>query len=71
MPDPEWGQAVVAFVVPTDASDGVDEGTAREHVRASLGRAAAPRRVVVVDALPMLASGKVDRAALQAQMPKS
>ncbi len=65
LPDAEWGQAVVAFVVPADPSAGVDEGSMREHVRAALGRAAAPRRVVVVESLPMLASGKVDREALK------
>jgi O-succinylbenzoic acid--CoA ligase len=63
VPDAEWGQAVVAYVVPgAGAAPGV-EGL-RDHVRDLLGRAAAPRRVVVVEQLPMLESGKVDRAEL-------
>ncbi len=64
VPDAEWGQAVVAYVVPTDPGGSVDADSAREHVRAALGRAAVPKRIETVDALPMLASGKVDRAAL-------
>ena len=64
VPDPEWGHAVVAFAVASDPSMGVDSEAVRQHVRSSLGRAAVPRRIVVVAALPMLASGKVDRAAL-------
>lgn len=38
----------------------------REHVGESLGRAEAPRVVVVLDALPMLPTGKVDPRALRA-----
>jgi O-succinylbenzoic acid--CoA ligase len=65
VPDDEWGQRVVAVVrlVP-GARLALDE--AREHVAAVLPRAAAPRELRVVDALPLLASGKPDRAALAA-----
>lgn len=68
VPDDEWGQAVVAFVVAADPGAPVDVEALRTRVGATLGRAAVPRRVVVVDALPMLPSGKVDRAALLASM---
>jgi O-succinylbenzoic acid--CoA ligase len=44
----------------------VDLGDLRRTVAGRLGRAAAPRRLVVVDALPMLASGKPDRVRLTA-----
>ena len=63
-PDAEWGQRVVAYVVPADPYRSPDPDVLREHVRRRLGRAAAPREVVLVEQLPMLASGKVDRAAL-------
>jgi acyl-CoA synthetase (AMP-forming)/AMP-acid ligase II len=46
--------------VGTDASD--DE--LAEHVALALGRPAVPRRVVRLEAIPMLATGKPDRAAL-------
>jgi O-succinylbenzoic acid--CoA ligase len=63
-PDREWGQSVVAYVVAADPARPPDPDLLRQHVRLRLGRASAPRRVVVVESLPMLASGKVDRAAL-------
>ncbi len=64
VPDAEWGQAVVAYVVPIRPGAPVDGEAAREQVRAALGRAAVPKRIEIIDALPMLASGKVDRATL-------
>jgi O-succinylbenzoic acid--CoA ligase len=36
----------------------------RDHVAATLPRTWAPRAVVLVDALPMLPNGKLDRLAL-------
>ena len=57
--DPEWGDVPVV-VTTRDA----DLGAVRDAVAASLGRAAAPRRIVVVDELPLLPSGKPDRRAL-------
>ena len=61
LPDQEWGQRVVAVVVlraPLTLAE------AREHVTTSLPRAHAPRELRVVDALPLLASGKIDRMRL-------
>jgi o-succinylbenzoate---CoA ligase len=54
-----WGQ--VPVLVSTTA---VDLIRVRTVVKAALGAAAAPAAVVVVDALPRLASGKPDRRAL-------
>ncbi len=62
-PDDEWGQRVVAFVVARGEPPAVD--ALRAHVRATVGKASAPREVVVVPALPMLPNGKVDRVALR------
>ncbi len=59
VPDPEWGSRVVAVVVGS-----VSLEQARAHVAARLGRAAAPREVRLVPALPLLPGGKVDRRAL-------
>nr|WP_297423480.1 o-succinylbenzoate--CoA ligase [uncultured Actinotalea sp.] len=63
VPDAEWGQAVTAVVVPA-AAEAPDLRTVREHVTRTLGRAAAPRHVVPVAALPLRGPGKVDRAAV-------
>ena len=56
-PDPEWGTQVVAFVVTErDLSHVRDELEA-----AGLDRRWAPREVVTLGRLPLLANGKVDR----------
>ena len=60
VPDDEWGQRVVAVVVgdlPLPA--------ARDWVGAVHPRSWAPREVVTVDEMPLLANGKVDRVALR------
>jgi acyl-CoA synthetase (AMP-forming)/AMP-acid ligase II len=58
VPDPEWGEAVTAVVVPAGDPDGlVDE--LREHVRAELAAYKIPKRFLFVDALPRTALGKV------------
>ena len=59
-PDPEWGERVIAVVVPADPADPPALELLRLHVRERLPRYAAPSRVVVVDAVPMLPSGKHD-----------
>jgi len=63
-PDPEWGERVVAWVVPTDPADPPRLDELRHHVAARLPRWAAPREVEIVDALPRTPSGKIRRAAL-------
>jgi O-succinylbenzoic acid--CoA ligase len=62
--DAEWGQRLVAVVVPAGtAPPGLDE--LREWCRRTLPAAAAPRGLVVVESIPRLASGKHDRVAVQ------
>ncbi|MGH9017703.1 MAG: class I adenylate-forming enzyme family protein [Acidimicrobiales bacterium] len=60
-PDPEWGQRVVAFVVPATASRPPVLGELRAAVAARLPSYAAPRQVVLVDALPRTSLGKLAR----------
>ncbi|HLI37672.1 MAG TPA: AMP-binding protein [Streptosporangiaceae bacterium] len=64
-PDPEWGERVTAVVVPADRSRPPGLEMLRQAVRARLPRYAAPRELVLLDALPMLASGKPDLEALR------
>jgi o-succinylbenzoate---CoA ligase len=66
VPDNEWGQRIVAFVV----AQSVDSGTLREAVRVRLGRAAVPRDVLILDSLPHTGLGKVDRRALLSLIPQ-
>ncbi|HWO69771.1 MAG TPA: AMP-dependent synthetase, partial [Actinomycetota bacterium] len=63
-PDPEWGERVVAFVVPRDPTRPPSLEELRAHAAARVARFKAPREVVVVDALPRTGSGKVRRGAL-------
>jgi o-succinylbenzoate---CoA ligase len=65
--DPEWGQHVVAFVVPRDPTTPPSLDELRDHVGARIARFKAPRELVLLDALPRTASGKVRRAALSAE----
>ena len=64
-PDPEWGQRVVALVVPALGADPPTLDALRTAVRRELPAYAAPRELCLVDALPRTGSGKVARAALR------
>jgi o-succinylbenzoate---CoA ligase len=66
-PDPEWGELVMAVVVPADLSAPPRLADIRAHVRARMPAYAAPAALLLVPEMPMLASGKPDRAALRAQ----
>ncbi len=69
-PDPEWGERVVAVVVPADRAEPPTLELLRLHVQERLPRYAAPSRVVMVDAVPMLPSGKHDLARLRRELPR-
>ncbi len=64
LPDPEWGQQVVAVVVAEPPGAVPDGEALRAAVRARLGRAAVPRRIVAVPEIPLLGIGKPDRRAV-------
>jgi o-succinylbenzoate---CoA ligase len=63
LPDAEWGQRVVAVVVPA-AGAVPDLGQLRPWVAGRLGAAAAPRELHQVEAVPTLHTGKPDRRAV-------
>ena len=67
-PDPEWGERVVAVVVPAHPAEPPTLELLRLHVQERLPRYAAPSRVVMVDAVPMLPSGKHDLARLRREL---
>ncbi len=60
--DPEWGERVVAWIVPTDDAPSLDE--LRRMVADTIAPWAAPKELVIVDDLPRTSSGKVRRRAL-------
>ncbi len=60
--DGEWGQVVEAVVVPTAAGDPPTLDALRDHVKASHPAFLAPKSLVLVDALPRTALGKLRRS---------
>ena len=63
-PDQRWGEAVVAVVVPRDGAV-VDTTRLLDRYRGRLARFKHPREVIVVDALPRTALGKVKKDELR------
>lgn len=63
-PDPEWGQRVVAHVVPADPSNPPTLAELRDAVSESLPRHAAPRELVLVESIARTALGKIRRGDL-------
>jgi len=65
VPDPEWGERVTAVVVPGDPARPPTLRVLRATVADRIPRHAAPRALVLVTEMPLLASGKPDLAALR------
>ncbi|HEX6578686.1 MAG TPA: o-succinylbenzoate--CoA ligase [Jiangellaceae bacterium] len=68
VPDPDWGQRVVAVLVPRDPDHPPTLESVRAYVMRRAPAAHAPKSLLIVDALPMLPSGKVDRGRLAARL---
>ena len=66
VPDEEWGEAVVAWVVPVEGEFDLDE--VEGWLRRRLAGPKRPRRWVVETELPLNANGKVDRALVRELM---
>jgi O-succinylbenzoic acid--CoA ligase len=65
--DAEWGERVVAWVVPADDTPTLEE--LRELVAEAVAPWAAPKELVIVDELPRTAAGKVQRRELDSDQP--
>jgi O-succinylbenzoic acid--CoA ligase len=63
--DPEWGQHVVAFVVPTAPGDPPTLEELRDHAAERMARYKMPRELVLLPALPRTPSGKIRRGELR------
>lgn len=66
LPDAEWGEAVVALVVPAGEPRAADE--LRAAVRAELGAPSTPKRLEYAAELPLRGPGKIDRAAVRVRL---
>lgn len=64
MPDPRWGEAVVALVQPAPGCSPAPEAVIA-HVRQQLAPYKAPKRVLVVDSVVRQPNGKVDYATMR------
>jgi len=64
-PDPEWGERVIAVIVPEDQEYPPTLELLRIHVRAALPRYACPSEVVLAEVIPVLSNGKPDLARLR------
>ena len=65
VPDEKWGEIVTAFVVARPGQH-VDVVAVQSYVKQVKGSMYSPKKVVVVDSLPMTTVGKVDKKALRA-----
>jgi o-succinylbenzoate---CoA ligase len=66
-PDREWGQRVVAAVVPVPGTT-PDPAVLRSWVADRLGAPAAPRELHLIDSVPLLHTGKPDRRGVAAAL---
>jgi fatty-acyl-CoA synthase len=64
VPDADWGERVVAFIVPEHAE--VDLEPVRERCRQELAAYKRPKDLRLLEALPVTAFGKVDKKLLRA-----
>jgi malonyl-CoA/methylmalonyl-CoA synthetase len=64
VPDADFGEAVVAVVVPDPAVE-LDIGIVRDLARQRLAAFKVPKRIEIVGSLPRNAMGKVEKAALR------
>ena len=67
VPDPDWGEIVVACVVLEDGAV-ADDSALDAHCLASIARFKRPKRYVYLDALPKNNYGKVLKTRLREMM---
>jgi fatty-acyl-CoA synthase/long-chain acyl-CoA synthetase len=65
MPDPDWGEAVIAFITMITV---VSESDVREFAKTLLSGYKVPKRVIVVESLPVTKFGKIDKKALRSSL---
>jgi len=66
VPDPKWGETVMAVVVPKAGSAPTADAIVA-HTVTLIASYKKPRHIVFVEALPLLQSGKIDKISLRKQ----
>ena len=69
VPDPTWGERVVAVVAPAEEPPTLED--LQSHCRAGLAGYKVPRRLELVDAVPRLPAGKPDYPRIRATLDAS
>lgn len=67
LPHGRWGEAVTAVVVPRPGAS-IDEAALQARLREHLSAFKCPKRIVVTDAMPKTATGKVQKAKLRVSL---
>jgi o-succinylbenzoate---CoA ligase len=63
LPDPDWGEIVVAFVIPADNLH-FDESSISDQLKQKLSSFKIPKRIIQTDQFPRSDSGKIDKMKL-------
>jgi malonyl-CoA/methylmalonyl-CoA synthetase len=66
VPHHDFGEAVVAVIVPAKGADAIDLAMLRDHLGQVLARFKQPRHIALVEALPRNTMGKVQKNVLSA-----
>jgi O-succinylbenzoic acid--CoA ligase len=69
--DPEWGERVVAWVIPNHPADPPTLDELRDFAADAIARHKTPRELILVEALPRTFSGKIRRQALSRWIPEA
>jgi len=64
VPDPKWGESVCAVVV-TKQGASLDEAELIDHVRTQIASYKRPRRIIFMESLPKLPTGKINKVELR------
>jgi acyl-CoA synthetase (AMP-forming)/AMP-acid ligase II len=64
VPDEQWGQSLRIVIVNSEQRKQITLGELRSLVAESIGRAAAPGSLLLLDEMPLKANGKIDFAFL-------
>ncbi|MBU3992519.1 MAG: AMP-binding protein [Alphaproteobacteria bacterium] len=65
-PDPKWGESVCA-IVALRPDESVSEEALIAHCRQQIAAYKRPRSIIFIDAMPLLANGKINKVALREQ----
>jgi acyl-CoA synthetase (AMP-forming)/AMP-acid ligase II len=70
VPDDAWGESIAACVVPRPNAGDIGESELRDHARSVVGGLKCPEVILLVDELPLTATGKVVRREVRDRLLK-